>query len=327
MVEGSGWSAGGSGYSGSGLFRTVSVGDSFTCDLAADGTLAAGYFDVRIRYRRYKYELISYERVVDGSSNYVETRYSWQYVPEVRETIVRVTFGKIACDYSSIDTRKLYGQPNIDGILPGVDPNSERRNLNFNPWIFRGGLFVGRGPTSNDQSGIGRIQLYPTSSFGGSQFAIVSMYDLGAPSGSGTLVLDATVPSKSDSHISTAYSGVTWALRWMRDTASRAATDASVTLSTATNDYVSWRLPVNSEVGSASPLPARVIIARDASAYSPTSEDDYISVEDGLGYAWRYFLSKDYQSAASSFPFTDGAARVWTIDSAQLSASSGGTWW
>lgn len=327
MVEGSGWTASSGGYSGTGLYRTAAANDTFTCDLVSTGTLSGSYFDVRIRYQRYKYELIAYRQVLDGSSNYVETRYDWRYTPECREAIVRVDIGKIACYYSSIDTRMLYGQPNIDGILPGNDPNAEQRNLNFYPWIYRGGLFVGRGPTSKDQSGVARIQLYPESTFGSHNFAVVAMYDLGAPASSGTLKLEASVPSKSDSHISTAYTGVTWATRWLRDTVTRGADAFSVELSSATNDYVTWRLPVNSEVGSASPLPAKIIIARDVSLYEPEDEDEYVGYEDGLGYAWRYFLSRDYQSAASALPFTDGAARVWTIDCNFQSAADGGTWW
>lgn len=68
-----------------------------------------------------------------------------------------VTLRRVNAQVVSISDRKAYGQPNLDGELPG-DPNADLAHTNFTGWKYRGGLFVGNAKgLDNDQSGVSRI--------------------------------------------------------------------------------------------------------------------------------------------------------------------------
>lgn len=58
-----------------------------------------------------------------------------------------------------IDTRLVYGEPNDDGWY--ANANGMLRYVNFNPWIYKGGLFVGNMPmATGDGSGKARSQFW-----------------------------------------------------------------------------------------------------------------------------------------------------------------------
>jgi hypothetical protein len=58
-----------------------------------------------------------------------------------------------------IDTRLVYGEPNDEGWY--ANANGMLRYVNFNPWIYKGGLFVGNMPTATgDGSGKSRSQFW-----------------------------------------------------------------------------------------------------------------------------------------------------------------------
>lgn len=130
---------------------------------------------------------------------------------------------------ASMDTRRGYGDPSRDGGVI-ADPNSALRNLNFGPWVFRGGLFIGNiAWPYQDKSGTARIQLWPqnTSTVAPADrvYATASMFDLGGPptiSGGGnhpypgleTPILGNFVPVSTDANLGESESTVTWERRW-----------------------------------------------------------------------------------------------------------------
>lgn len=104
---------------------------------------------------------------------------SWQYYSyTVQYNVVK----NMATGDGPVDSRLIYGEPNTTWTT--VDSNGELKNFNFNPWTFRGGLFVGTMPLdTNDRSGIARSQLWfsalSSTDLANLQYAHVSLMHLG----------------------------------------------------------------------------------------------------------------------------------------------------
>ncbi len=106
-----------------------------------------------------------------GQSTELPGGYMWIVVredadvgePPVRKRAIyhlRIDLRKrIATGDGPIDTRLVYGEPNDDGWY--ANANGMLRYVNFNPWIYKGGLFVGNMPVATgDGSGKARSQFW-----------------------------------------------------------------------------------------------------------------------------------------------------------------------
>lgn len=216
-----------------------------------------------------------------------------------------------------IDSRQVYGGPN--DTWSTVDSNGQLRNLNFNPWLFRGGLFVGNMPlASRDRSGTSRTQLwFPSLSsqdVTDLKFAHVSLMHAGAPpwpNGAGTAPDDlnpakevvvglwgaATTETETEST-------ATWGNRWdppitdgVESTNNETDPLSDVTMEdwvpgTSQRDYTNW--PVTTSVSATgltkneSALQRVLLACLDEEAMT------------GSISRWRYFISKE--SAVTSWP-------------------------
>ncbi|HZH97546.1 MAG TPA: hypothetical protein VEX38_01130 [Fimbriimonadaceae bacterium] len=239
----------------------------------------------------------------------------WYLVPRYDSNNVRIGYDisyekrtyniyKRWCDDASVDSRKMFGQPNVDGQWPG-DPNAEKQNVNFGAWTWRGGLFIGNMPwQTGDQSGTARIQLYPQGlsnwSFDGDlQMLVASLYDLGKPPGLtvATTEVQLRVPSSTDSYFNSAEATVNWSSKWTTGNPTQEETFTS----TQALNYANWKVPWNL-ADPISPLKFYLQLK---------DEEDAISNQT---VTWRYFGSREFQSAFPNvFPANDSAPRLWVV--------------
>jgi hypothetical protein len=216
---------------------------------------------------------------------------------------------------SGIDSRKTYGQPNLEGQLPG-DANALPRPTNFGDWIYHGGLFAGVMPfQTGDLSGQSRTQLYATATtHTNTQLAAVVLLDKGARAGliSAPITLGAFCPASTDTNLNTTESNVTWTTRWTITPRSTPSTPPdpvqdpteTVTFSGTPSDYGSWNLCAVTLTTVTMPETGltRICIAMDNEPNVLTSAK------------WRYFGSKEYQPLFSAYPDNDAAPRLWVLD-------------
>jgi hypothetical protein len=260
-------------------------------------------------------------------SDYLSTRklnadgVTYTYTNTTAYSRIDVDVAKLLCNDASIDSRKAFGQPNLEGELPG-DPNAEARSVNFGPWFYKGGLFVGNMPfASGDQSGTARTQLYVASGGTGTLLgATLSMLDRGTPKqATGGCEIGVYVPAATDANLASAENTVTWSNRWNvlprstpsdpKDFSQDPISAFSFSTSTV-NDYANWSLN-----GTFSVVPT---MALSRLCLALTYEPDYIN--QGAA-AWRYFGSKEHQALlASQFPDNDCQPRVWRVGRVSESA-------
>ncbi|RYG43997.1 hypothetical protein EON79_15860, partial [bacterium] len=138
----------------------------------------------------------------------------WTQSSEWSAQYVEYPIGKIAATATSIDTRKTFGQPNLEGELPG-DANAPPAEINFHGWKHKGGLFIGHAPWSyNDQSGLSRIQISSPGDTG-VKAAILSMFQQGYHSRFTTaLNVGVYFPAATDPNLDVAASSARWPNRW-----------------------------------------------------------------------------------------------------------------
>jgi len=127
------------------------------------------------------------------------------------------TLSRYATTSTSVDSRKMYGVPNVQGQPVGLDPNSPSRPVNFSSWDFKGGLFSGYvDPLTMDQSGKSRVQIYgvsmPTVSH--SVYANIVFSVLGDSRYGGVSDLSAWGVASSDAFFGQTRATVTWDTRW-----------------------------------------------------------------------------------------------------------------
>lgn len=268
---------------------------TFVCGLASSGPLSGGEIKLAIRKGVY-------------TRKWNTTSGAWDYINSYEYSLVTLDLTKLSCSDASIDTRKGYGQPNLDGELPG-DPNADLTNLNFANWHYKGGLFVGNMPAaSGDLSGMARLQLLvPSGGQGDVRLATLSVFDLGSPTNASAPQIGLYLPSSSDPNLSTSQATLTWANKWTiepRTSPSSPPDDSKdpisyVTFSGSGGDYANF--PLNRE----NALPATMSLSKICLAMTVESESS--------GPFWRYFGSGEYQSAFSIFPSNDCAPRVWRV--------------
>ena len=145
-----------------------------------------------------------------NGSSYV---YAWAHYFDNKKSVTAL----------SVDSRKVSGQPNIAGEIPGDqrDPNVPFKNANFYNWVYHGGTFVGHAPYSTgDQSGTARAQFY-LPNLGGSWDTCITIYYLTNAIGfTDSFTLQAFEPSQAappntDPNLTVAPTDVTWATRWL----------------------------------------------------------------------------------------------------------------
>lgn len=230
---------------------------------------------------------------------------------------------KYECDDASIDSRRSYGQPNTEGILPGADANAPYRAINFGDYRFKGGLFVGKTSGSPDRSRTARLQLWPqgVTSLTDVKAACVSVFALNQPTGfTGTQSYGAYVPKTDSANLTQTELTATWEKGWTIDPAVSGSSGDDRTqthhfaldvLSIPTGDQNhiwSWNLTYPSSVTDLVPPKVGsavcIALADESSSYA---------------YTWRYFASKEYIAALPSsspynaFPANDARARLFLL--------------
>jgi hypothetical protein len=234
---------------------------------------------------------------------------------------------KLALTSISLDSRKVYGKANLDGELPG-DPNAEAGNNNFQPWVFRGGLFVGNMPYSSakDQSGTARLQLQLTNSGDEDTYIMscLSLFSTGIRGSVSPGTIGLFRPSSSDTNLSqglNAHWGNKWGAIEPGGTQSGPGdfTKApfytvapNTTKATAqTHDqfnYLNWQMPSVSYVW-------QTAYGGDGnSAHNKMWTHFALCQSSESAHAWQYFGSEWIESVSGQqFPLTDSRPRVWKV--------------
>lgn len=214
----------------------------------------------------------------------------WKVVAQATYNILRANVEAV-----SVDSRKAYGQPDLAGELP-ADPNAEQANVNFNGWIYKGGLFAGNAPSSSgDLSGTARVQIYlssPPTLVNPQMEDLVLLY-LGCGSTFGT---DSTFqigpPAATDPNIGTPMSQTTWANAW---SLAGVTNPFSLTLgsSTSSGQYVNAQV-----LGYQTKL---VLYLQNESSMTGTA-------------IWPYFATAAYGTASGLYSASDAQPHLWIVD-------------
>lgn len=237
---------------------------------------------------------------------------------ETDRSYVKVDYdvGKMLCTDASIDTRRMFGQPNADGS-PGTDPNAPYQPVNFGLWDYRGGLFVGsmQATYSRDHSGTARIQLWPIQAFFPSTVhdAFLALLYKGTPPNVNPPGFAIYLPNpapNAEHHLDTTETTVTWDTRW----------DSIVPIAGggATN-YWETPLATASAPASANEYVNFDLIPPQASLPAMALSDICVAMQNEYGVpftfpSWAYFGAKDYLDVPGIvFPDTDCRPRVWRI--------------
>ena len=217
---------------------------------------------------------------------------------------------KLLCTEAAIDTRKAFGQPNTEGVLPG-NPNAEATAVQFGAWYWRGGLFAGNALwTSGDQSGLARTQLYNDLPVNAPfARATLSLMDLGKSSKfPGNVTLGLYAPATSDSNLGSTESNVNWTTRW--STIAPRTTPgnppdysrdpiSSITFADSYSGfaYCNWPLRVSSGT---QPSLTKLCLAM---------------TDETVTNRWRYFGSREYQALFTNneVPQIDSRPRLWVV--------------
>lgn len=295
------------------LGKPITAEDQIPCHLAAVGPLAGDEVRVLIKTTKTQNTLLGYQDMFlapnpPGSYYYPydKTCYLWRRTTTVHYALMTFDIQKLLCEDASIDSRRIDGVPNAEGQLPGADPNAEHRNLNFNPWFFKGGLFIGKmGLFNGDQSGTARIQLYAEGVITeGSRLAVLSMVPLGRPRAdiSSGITVGAFRPAPNDPFLSVSNDTVTWAERWTPTGFSGSALMTNGTPNPL--EYANWQLGI-----STTGVPAIPGLAVQKTGLMLANEDTSPTP------VWCYFSSKEHQALnPTTFPLNDSRPRIWLVN-------------
>lgn len=204
---------------------------------------------------------------------------------------------RLNADAVSIDSRRTYGQPNLDGELPG-DPNADLRNPSFYGWTYKGGLFAGNVPSgTGDLSGTARIQAYITTNptFVDPIWSAFTCIYLGV-GGSFTNIPTYTlsVPAADDPNLNVAAGIANWGNAWNLATASPRS-DLTVDNALPIGEYGCFQNPGYS---------AQMIIHL---------KNEAAAISGNIPY-WRYFANLGYATASGLITASDAQPRLWVVD-------------
>jgi hypothetical protein len=202
---------------------------------------------------------------------------------------------KSTCVTVPIDSRLVYGQPNLEGDVT-ADPNADLRHVNFNGWLFKGGLLVGNASeTGTDRSGTARTQIYVNTPTGTTDvvWSALTLLYVGYPSTmTGSTAVAIARPEPTDQHINDDYTSLTWLNRWNLDP-KNVLSDATFASTTTKDQYANfqvwhwcndgkWILCLKDEAGA-------------ISSHTNT---------------WKYFANTSYASVIGAY----AQPRFWTAD-------------
>lgn len=263
----------------------------FYPQVSATGPLSTTNMPILVRGTKGYHKLVYADAIFDGGGGLTGSWLAFRYIEDINNYSYAYSVNKNLATAASIDSRRVYGTPNIEGEIPG-DANAEQRNVIFYPWIFKGGLFVGNMPEGGaDQSGRARIQLTASSSTSSSvKLTLLSLFYRGRPStATNDLEIRAFIPDSGDTNYAQDITAVDWSKAWTFP--SSGGVQLTLNSSTPADDYF------NVLMGSAC---TKIGIG---------------SVGEGSGSArWRYFGSKAYQDQfPSDFPANDSQARIWQV--------------
>lgn len=260
--------------------------------ITSSGSLSATDMPIVIRSTRSYYALVYYDVKYNGPT-LLGTYFAFQKFTEVWSYAFPFEITKNLATAASIDSRRVYGVPNLEGELP-ADPNAPNRPITFRPWLYKGGLFVGSMPaSSNDQSGSGRVQMTAgTSSDSNIKKSLLTLFYKSKPSvSSGDVTVRAWVQAGAGGQ---SMNNINWDNKWTMPGSGvevilyHATTG---TYSTPEEDYVNF------------------IMSNSCTAIGLASIDEGSST----GH-WRYFGSEAYQAQfPSTFPASDCQPRVWQV--------------
>ncbi len=221
-------------------------------------------------------------------------------------------FREMPLQGSSIDTRKVYGQPNLAGEYP-ADANAPPRNVDFTHWIYTGGCFVGSMPitTTLDQSGLSRMQFWNSIAGSGTCLALTAtLLDMGARSNpTGAETVGIFIPAATDPNLNAGPSALTWTGAWSINPSTTRAmpvdyrqTPVATLALTGTNttDYLNWNIA--DTYGSGYVIPPAVV-----------NDLCFALTDETTGPSWHYFGTGTYSGIATTFPGTDSQPRLWWV--------------
>jgi hypothetical protein len=247
---------------------------------------------------------------------------------------IDLSVAKLNLETISLDSRKVFGKANLDGELPG-DPNAELSTNNFQPWLWKGGHFVGNMPygSSHDQSGTARTQLrlvggLPTSDYVASCVTLFDTGTAGATS-TGTIGLyrpNVEVPGTNFVNDPKLNEGinVNWGNKWTLAPGTGSLppnqTDPidftaypvySITPAAGdVNNYLNWQLPYRSAITQ--------LRYRGNGIYTDVANNFWKHVSlcqnNELDKTWQYFSSEWTQAVPNQvFPLSDSRPRLWWV--------------
>ena len=281
--------------------------------MGSASTLNSGTLNYYIHYMT-SYVHKNLMGVVDNSS----FTYAWQ--------LISLPIDKIPLEGISTDSRKVYGKANLDGELPG-DPNADPSTNNFQPWIFRGGHFVGNLPYSSakDLSGTSRTQLRLTTMTDNTNYiaGCLSCFASGTRGSNSPGTIGLFRPLSTDSHLNQGLTTI-WDTKWdvtpggtqsgpgdFNKAPYYTVTPNTTTPGTMAADqmnYVNWQMPPTSLIwqtaygGDGNPL------HKDMWQYFDLCQTNESAT------AWQYFGSTWLEGVTGQmFPFTDSKPRIWKI--------------
>lgn len=217
-----------------------------------------------------------------------------------------------------IDTRLVYGEPNDDGWY--ANANGMLRYVNFDPWVYKGGMFVGNMPmATGDGSGKARSQYWFDALTNDDQdylqFMNFSVAHAGAPAMStqnlpgtlnhkGAVRIGAWAGSEQQSFQGITESTATWENRWNLSGNAWPPSPDPETIppgvlfnewsTNSTMDYANFQLSSVSSTGT---------MTHNSNAFTKTVLA-LIEESTFTDARWRYFISKE--SAYNGWPSNSG---------------------
>lgn len=219
----------------------------------------------------------------------------------------------------SFDSRKVYGKANLDGELPG-DPNAEISNNWFNPWIFRGGHFVGNMPygSSKDQSGLARTQLQLVNEANATNYlaGCVTTFATGMRGSFSAGTIGLYRPSLTEANLTQSQNTI-WNTRWTLNPGGTQSGPGDYTTLpyysvTPTvddqNNYLNWQMPYSNIIW-------KTEYGGDGN-FNNTNMWKHVALcqNNEASSTWQYFGSQWLETVPGQmFPLTDSRPRIWKV--------------